>query len=307
MKKSVIIGIVVGVIVLGAIIFVFTKGDFKQETGEEEERIQEGEVVAVVNGVEITKDEFVQRLISLNGKPVLEQMINEMLIEQRAEDQKVKVEPEEIDVKIDEIKERFPSEEAFVQQLAASGMTIEELRQQFESQILMEKLILKEAIVTEKEIKDYFEENKDRFDKSEQIRASHILVSTEEEANEILSQLRAGADFATLAKEKSIDPATKDTGGDLGFFSRGKMTPAFEEAAFALGVGEISEVVKTPYGYHIIQLEEKKPAYKATLELAREEIKETLAQQKVWTKRSTFLEDLKEEAKIEIILPELRD
>ncbi len=264
-------------------------------------------VVAVVNGEEITKDEFVQRLSSLTSKPVLEQMIIEILVEQKAKEQKVKVETEEIDAKIDEVKGRFPSEEGFVQFAEQSGRTIEGLRQQFESQILIEKLVLKESVATEEEIKDYFEKNKDKFDKPDQVRASHILVETEEEAKEILRQLRVGADFAELAQENSIDPATKDKGGDIGFFSRGKMTPAFEEAAFALEIGGISDVVKTPYGYHIIRLEEKKPAQKATFELVREEINKTLTQQKAWTKRSTFLEDLKKEAKIEIMLPELRD
>ncbi|GAF86337.1 unnamed protein product, partial [marine sediment metagenome] len=182
MKKWVIlaIGLAVVVIVVG-IVLLF---GCVQKQNEEPAVVINGEEkeVAVVNGVGITKNEFVQRLISLNGKPVLEQMIDEILIEQRAEEQKVKVKPKEIDVKIDEIKERFPSEEAFLQQIVRSGMTIEKLRQQFESQILMEKLILKEAIVTEEEIMDYFERNKDRFDKSEQIRVSHILVSIEKEA-----------------------------------------------------------------------------------------------------------------------------
>lgn len=274
---------------------------------EKEPEVPEKEVIAIVDGVEITKDEFVQRLTALVGKSVLEQMIDEILIKQKAKELKIEVKPEEIDEKIDEIKERFSSEEAFRQQLSKSGTTIETLRQQFESQILMEKLAAKEAVVTEEEIRDYFYKNKARFAKPEEIKASHILVRTEEEANEILSQLRAGADFAELAKEKSTDPSTKDKGGDLGFFSRGKMTPAFEEAAFALQVGEISEVVKTPYGYHIIKVEERRPAQEPNLELAREEIKETLTQQKIWTKKSTLLQDLKEEAKIEIKLPELRD
>ena len=268
---------------------------------------KEKEVIAVVNGIEITKEELAQKLISLTGKPVLEQMINEIIIQQEAKKQKIEVKPEEIDEKIDEIKKRFPSEETFEQQLAQSGMTIEKLRQQFESQILMEKLVAKGTVVTEEEIRDYFYRNKARFAKPEEIKASHILLKTEIEAKVILSQIKAGADFAELARKESTDSITKDKGGDLGFFSRGKMTQAFEEAAFALEAGEISEVVKTPYGYHIIKVEERRSAQEPNLEIAREEIKETLTQQKIWTKKSTFIQDLREDAEIEIKLPELRD
>lgn len=268
---------------------------------------QEKEVVAVVNGVEITKDEFVRKLMILTGKPILNQMIDEILIQQKAKEEKVKVKKKEIDAKIEKVQERFPTEELFAQQLSRSGMTVEKLRQQFESQLLMEKLISKEIVITDQEIKDYFEKNKAEFTKQEEIRASHILVRTEKEAKEILKQLEEGVDFAKLAKERSTDSGTKDKGGDLGFFARGMMTPAFEREAFALKVGEISGVVKSPYGYHIIKVEKKKPTEKVSLKSTKEEIEKTLVQQKIWTKRSTWLQDLKKEAQIEIRIPELRD
>lgn len=330
------------ILILVLVIFIIGCAEEKTEVPSAKEAVPEEmikkEVAAVVNDVEITKDEIVQkltvyirsneaqikksgmwqkaneteaelvqRLMPLMGKGILEQMIIEILIEQKAEEQKVTVRPEEIDDKIDEIKKQSAGEEIFMQELSKIGMTIEELRQQAESQILMEKLVAKEVTVTEEDIKNHFERYKANFAKPEEVRASHILLRTEEEAKGVLSQLKAGADFAELAKEKSTDPGTKDKGGELGFFSRGRMTPAFEKAAFALEAGGISEVVATPYGYHIIKLEEKKPAQEPNLELLREEIKNTLTQQKTWTKRSTFLQDLKGEAKIEIRLPGLRD
>lgn len=288
-------------------------------------------LVAIVNGVEITNDEFIQkleiyilsnkaqfqqsgmgqraneteaefiqRLKPLVGKGILEQMITEIIIGQKAKEQNITVKPEEIDKKIDELK-------VTAQKLSESGMTIEELRQQIESQILMEKIVSKAVVVTEKEIRDYFESRKANFAKPEEIKVSHILLRTEIEAEVILSQLNVGADFAELASKESIDAITKDRAGDLGFFSRGKMTPAFEEAAFALEVGEISEVVKTPYGYHIIKVVEKKPTQEPNLELAREEILKTLTEQKAWTTRSNLLQNLRNEAQIEIIPPEFRD
>ena len=268
---------------------------------------QEKEVVAVVNGVEITKDELVQRLITLGGKPILSQMISEILIQQKAEEEKVKVKAKEIDAKIEEFKKRFPNEKVFNQQLARRNMTIEKLKRQIENQLLMERLISKAMAVTDEEIKDYFEKNKARFGKPEEIKARHVLVKTEEEAKEILKQLKKGVNFAKLAKKRSADHATKDKGGDLGFFSRRTMTPAFEKAAFALEVGKISGVVKSSYGYHIIKVEEKKPAKVATLKSVKKEIKKILTQQKIRVKRSTWFQDLKKKAQIEIKLPELKD
>ncbi|MBA7493662.1 Foldase protein PrsA [subsurface metagenome] len=298
----------------------------------EKEKLQKKDVAAIVNGVEITMDEFIQRLwiyirsnesqmrqvaawqktnetddefvqrfIPLVGEGVLEFMIIEIIIQQKAKEQNIMVKPEEIDNKIDELK-------LTAEKLSKVGITTEELRQQIESQILMEKIVVKEVgIVTEKEVRDYFERSKTNFAKPEEIKASHILLRTEVEAEVILSQLKVGADFVELARKESTDPGTKDKAGDLGFFSRGKMTPAFEKAAFALEIGEISEVVKTPYGYHIIRLEEKKSAQEPNFELEREEIKETITQQKIWTMRSNLLQNLRKEAKVEIKLPEFRD
>jgi len=170
---------------------------------EEEEEEEEEDVVAIVNGVEITEDEFIQRLrayiqsnesqmrkagewqkaneteeefvqrfIPLIGKDILEYMIIEILIEQKAKEQNITVKPEEIDKEIDELK---PTAE----NLSKMGMTIEELRQQVERQILMEKIVSKAVIVTEKEIRDHFERYKANFAKPEEIKASHILLRTE--------------------------------------------------------------------------------------------------------------------------------
>ncbi len=314
-----------------------------KEAGEEVSKIEEEksssakategkeDVAAIVNGVEITKDEFIQRLwiyiqsnesqmrqvatwqkaeetedefvqrfIPLVGEGVLEFMIIEIIIEQKAKEQNIVVRSEEIDKKIDELK-------VTAEKLSEVGMTTEELRRQVELQILTEKIVASKVTVTEQEIKDYFERYKTNFAKLEEVRASHILVRTEEEAKAVLSQLKDGTDFTELARRESIDPGTKDKAGDLGFFSRGKMTPNFEKAVFALEAGEISEVVKTPYGYHIIKVEEKKPAQEPNLELAREEIKKTLTEQKTWTMRSNLLKNLRKEAKVEIKLPEFQD
>ncbi|HXX57982.1 MAG TPA: peptidylprolyl isomerase, partial [Thermodesulfovibrionales bacterium] len=119
---------------------------------------------------------------------------------------------------------------------------------------LLQKEVEEKAKVSDKEVRDYYDAHKNELTANNQVRASHILVKTEDEANKIMEQLKKGADFAKLAKEKSIDKGSAANGGDLGYFSRGQMVPEFEKAAFALKKGEIGGPLKTQYGYHIIKV-----------------------------------------------------
>ncbi|MDD2235429.1 MAG: peptidylprolyl isomerase, partial [Desulfitobacteriaceae bacterium] len=144
--------------------------------------------------------------------------------------------------------------------------------------------------LTEDDIKAYYEKNYD------QVKASHILVDTEEEANEIIVQLKEGANFEQLAKEKSIDEGSKSSGGELGYFSRGQMIPEFEKAAFEQKVGEYSgRPVKTEYGYHIILVEEYKQASAADL-AAKKDIVATAA---INARIDNYIRELRDNAKIE--------
>ncbi len=139
----------------------------------------------------------------------------------------------------------------------------------------------------EKKVKDYYESHKKDYSQAEQVRARHILVKAVDgdkdsenkaftKAEDLVKQLKAGADFAALAKKNSDDPGSKDKGGDLGFFARGSMVPAFEKQAFDAKVGEISAPVKSEFGYHIIQTQEKKPASERTYEQVKTEIAQTV-------------------------------
>jgi len=132
--------------------------------------------------------------------------------------------------------------------------------------------------VTEDEISYYYETHMDEYEHPESIKARHILLEDEETANEILEKLKGGADFAEMARQHSTGP-TKDKGGDLGYFERGKMVPEFEEAAFALESGEISEIVKTQFGYHIIKVEDKKEGHTDKLEDVRIDIIKSIAEE----------------------------
>jgi len=142
--------------------------------------------------------------------------------------------------------------------------------------------------VTEEGISQYYRINKDEFKLPERVRARHILVKVEKDAGEtdkavalnkakdILKKIKAGKDFAELANEFSEDPGTKGKGGDLGYFSRGKMVKPFEDAAFSLEPGSVSEIVETKYGHHIIKLEDRKPEEVQSLEEVKDRIKKKL-------------------------------
>lgn len=225
---------------------------------------------------------------------VLDKLVIEAIIMQKAGEDKVLPTDEEVNEQIKSFKEMVGGKEGFDKFLETNEMTEEYFKSGIKKELTVEKYrenYLKNVKLTDKEIEDYYKKNKQKY---ETIEASHILVNTEEEAKEIEKELRAGADFGELAK-KSIEPGAEERKGSLGYFGRGQMIAEFEKAAFALKVGEISAPVKTEYqpgktGYHIIKVTDKKD----TLESVKEEVKADLENEKFEEK----LKALKEEAKV---------
>ncbi len=130
-----------------------------------------------------------------------------------------------------------------------------------------------QGAVTDEEIKARYDKDIAGYTAPEEVHARHILVKTEDEANKVLADLAAGGDFAAIAKERSLDPGSKDNGGDLGFFAKGQMVPEFEAVAFTLAPGEMSKTpVKTQFGYHIIKVEEKRTQPVPTLDDVRDQV-----------------------------------
>jgi foldase protein PrsA len=152
--------------------------------------------------------------------------------------------------------------------------------------------------VSEEEIRRYYEAHRKEFDRPEQVRVRHILVDTEELARLVQARLARGERFEDLARQLSRDPGSKEQGGDLGFVARGQLVSEFEAAAFALRPGQISPIVKTQYGYHIIQGVERRPAQPGTLEEAREQIRRRLLGQKQEADFTAWLKKVKESATI---------
>jgi parvulin-like peptidyl-prolyl isomerase len=165
---------------------------------------------------------------------------------------------------------------------------------------LLEKEIELKTQVTDQDVKDYYEKNKEDFADITQIRASHILVRTEGEAKKILERLKKGEDFAKIARDNSIDTGSAKNGGELGFFSSGQMVPEFERAAARLKVGELSEPVKTQFGYHIIKVTDKKAGKPLEFKEVQNLIFQRLTAEKQKAFFDSYIEGLKKSYKVEI-------
>ena len=256
--------------------------------------------IAAVNGQNITRADFDKKLESSPaGKQVLTQLVQQSLVDQYGKDNKIDVTQAEIDKKETDIKSKYPAGQ-FEQILKQQGLTEADVQQILKQQIIIEKAVAPQVKVADSDIKAYFDKNHTTLDKPEQVRARHILVADVKTANDVYAKLKAGGKFEDLAKQYSTDPSTKDKGGELGFFGKGQMVPAFQDAAFNSPVGAITKPVKSPFGYHVIQVEEKKPAIKATLASAHDTIKTTLTQQQQAQQIPVFLNQLRSKANITV-------
>ncbi|MBI9030452.1 peptidylprolyl isomerase [bacterium] len=245
----------------------------------------ENKVLATVEGKDITAQDveiFLQQLgqqraAQFNNEEGKSQILNELV------NQKLLL-ADAIDNKVEET-------EVFKQELAR-------LKETVLTQININNLLLT-AQVSDDELQAHFEANKAKYAKAEEVSASHILVDTEEACQEIYNKIKnEDLDFATAAKENSSCPS-KDQGGSLGSFSRGRMVPEFEEAAFNMEIGEISEPIKTQFGYHIIKLDDKTPAQDVELSQVKQTISNelmTMKQREVYVAK---VEELKNKYKVD--------
>lgn len=194
---------------------------------------EEKEVVATVGEVEISQSELNDILVERYGAETLNSLISEKLVELEIEKNNIEITDEEIDKEVEAIEEQYGGKEGLDAALEQSNMTLDKLKEEIVNKISLEKLLADDLEVTDEEITAYYEENKEQFTQGEEVDASHILVDSEELANEVKDKLDDGGDMEELAKEYSTDPGSKDKGGNLGFFGRGKMVPEFDKAAFS--------------------------------------------------------------------------
>jgi foldase protein PrsA len=263
--------------------------------------------IASVNGEPIPRSEFVDRLESSpQAKQILTQLIQGKLIDQYAKNNKIDVSEADVKKKEDEIRARYQPGQ-FDMILKSQNISQDELDKILRQQLIVEKAVAPQINVTDADIQAYLKANHASLDTQAQVRARHILVRDETTAQQVEAKLKGGMKFEDAAKQYSQDPGSKDKGGELGFFSKTQMVAPFADAAFAQPVGVIGPPVKSPFGYHIIQVEEKKPAQIATFENSKDKIKQTLVQQQESTKVPVFLNDLRNKAKIEVADDKLKD
>ncbi|MDF2935526.1 MAG: PpiC-type peptidyl-prolyl cis-trans isomerase [Paenibacillaceae bacterium] len=260
------------------------------------------DTVAKVNGISILKSQLYSAMVKAGGPQTLETMISEELVKQESDKANIQVTDADLDKEMEQIKKSFSSDEEFAQALVTYNMTLESLKADMHIQVQLRKLLEPQVKISDEDIKTYYDTNLESMKTPEQVRASHILVATKEEAEAVLTSLKGGADFAALAKEKSTDTASKEAGGDLEFFPKGVMEESFETAAFALKDGELSSVVETSHGFHVIKTTEHKAAATPTLEEKTEEIRQALSEEQISTLSQSWLQEKRTAATVETFL-----
>ena len=290
------------------------------------------DVVATVNDTEITKAALVARAKSIQGQlppgtgqdsldfylRVLDDLISSELLHQSSTAKGFVPTEAELDAQVAQVRSQFPDQAQFDQVLAAQGLNEETLREMMIRDLGIQKLIeaefASEVEVTAEQKQTFYQENSAQMKEPEQVRLSHILAGADENATpeqrgqakkktvEIRARAVAGEDFAALASENSDDSGSKANGGELPWVGRGDTVPPFEAAAFALALGEISEVVETRYGYHVIKMAERKEGGTIPFEQAEAQIDQFLREQAIRDRVQTEVDALKAAGDVETFI-----
>lgn len=284
-------------------------------------------VVAKVAGEEIKKEEFKKvfdifkkqyeqqfgeevwtqevegrKFIDVAREKLLDMMVDERLEKNKAAELGITVTDDEINSEVEKAKKYFDTEEKFNEYLKGQGMDLDYFKESVRKELLTNKLkekLTADLAVTDAELKSYYDANQSEF---KSVKASHILLDTKEEAEKMLARVKAGENFNELAKQYSKDPSAKENGGDLDYFRHGDMVEPFEKAAFALKPGDISDIVQSDFGFHIIKVEDSKID---KFEDVKEQIRTNLLGQKKNTEYSKLLENMRKEAKVETFVKNL--
>jgi parvulin-like peptidyl-prolyl isomerase len=274
------------------------------------------------------------QLVQFEGQ-LLDRLIQDQLLLQKATDADRTNGVQKASLQMNMLLERFGSQEALERQMKAAGLTVAELRSKITQENTAQAVKIRElnVTVTDAEAKQFYDDTNHLadFEQPEMVHVRHILSLTmdpvtraplpadqqqakRKQIDDLLKRIRGGADFAALAKQYSEDPGSKDNGGEMPAFPRGQMAPEFEAAAFSLTNNQVSDVIMTAYGYHIIKLLDKTPAKKLTLTdkvllgdvTVAAKIKDFLTQQKTEKLAPAYLEKLRKAADVQILDADLK-
>ena len=290
------------------------------------------ERIAAVNGTDLSRQDLdremnmVKMRLTRQGRPVdaeqlkryegqiRDTLINRTLLLQQAQSMDIEADAGLVAKAKDEFRAGFENEQAYQDALAEMGFSEEQLDSQIKDGLtikaLVDKAVIEQVNVTDQQIRTYYDGNPDRFRRPEQVKASHILIQVPEDAAEdkkaealatiqsLASRIAEGEDFATLAQTYSDCPS-KEKGGDLGFFGPEQMVPPFSQAAFALQPGQVSDVVETRFGYHLIRVTERQAPETLAFNDVKDDIATHLRQEQERQKIDDYLKSLTEKADIE--------
>ena len=248
---------------------------------------------------------------------ILNSLIEREILYQQSQKVGIQVTDQIVDDQLAAIKKRFPSETEYKTALSKMNLSEDEVKVQIKRGLsikeLIDQQIASKVVITDEESKAYYDKNPQMFKQPEQIKASHILIKVDAKADEakkaearkkieeVQQKLKDGGDFAALAKEYSEGPSSAK-GGDLGYFRRGQMVKPFEEAALALKPNEVSDVVETRFGYHLIIVYDTKPEQTLAYADVKDKIIQRMKQEKIEKEAVQYVSKLKKDAKIEKLL-----
>lgn len=293
------------------------------------------EKVATVNGVAINGSDLNREMgiyFQRTGRPagtvpedqqaqikadILDGLIEQELLYQESRKLGIQIAGTAVDDQLADIKKRYPDEAAFAQALQSMQLSENEVKRQIERGLAIREVIEQKVAggmtIEETESRAFYDAHPEIFLQPPQVKASHILIKVDPTAGaeekaaarkkleDIRRQAAGGADFAELAKQYSEGPSG-ERGGDLGYFQRGQMVKSFEDAAFTLDANQVSGIVETQFGYHLIKVTDKKPEKTLTYEEVKDRLAEKLKQEKVEKEARLYIDNLKKNAKIEKLL-----
>ena len=265
---------------------------------------------------QVSGDEFDRQAEALMKEGV-QRAIEEKILLREAKLAGITVEDEDIEKQLDEIRKRYESNDAFLKDLELYGQTLSELRDDMRDRLMALRMssakmqdLMKQVSVSESEVAQYYEDNKEKYVRAEQVRLRQIFlpVGAGEDAavvkarvEQLRDEIAAGADFAELAKAHSKGPAAAD-GGLVGTVSRGDLIEALDQAAFALQAGQFSDVVQTPEGFSLLKVEERQDAGQRTLDQVRTEIEPELRRQAAQERYRKWMDELRERSRVQVFL-----